>query len=79
MVLVIIGGMVLLYGYFQEMVFVQDFLRNTYSLLAIFLSAVLLFPLWRGIKNNIAHKPEYSLESRFCWYYLPRYIPISPA
>lgn len=52
MVLVIIGGMVLLYGYFQEMVFVQDFLRNTYSLLAIFLSAVLLFPLWRGIKKQ---------------------------
>lgn len=51
-VLVIIGGAVLLYGYLTDMVFVKDFLQNTYSLAAIGLSALLLFPLWRAIKKQ---------------------------
>lgn len=51
-VLVIIGGSVLAYGYVTDMVFVKDFLQNTFSLLAIALSAVLLIPLWRAIKRQ---------------------------
>lgn len=51
-VLVIIGGAVLLYGYLTEMVFVKDFLQNTLSLGAIALSALLLIPLWRAIKKQ---------------------------
>jgi len=51
-VLVIIGGAVLLYGYLTEMVFVEDFLHNSVSLIAIGLSALILIPLWRAIKNQ---------------------------
>jgi len=51
-VLVIIGGSVLFYGYFTEMIFVQDFLQSKLSLAAIGLSALLLFPLWRAIKKE---------------------------
>ena len=51
-VLVIIGGMVLFYGYYTEMTFVKEFLQNTISLSAIALSALLLIPLWRAIKKQ---------------------------
>jgi len=51
-VLVIIGGSVLFYGYFMEMIFVQDFLQSKLSLAAIGLSALLLFPLWQAIRNE---------------------------
>ncbi len=51
-VLVIIGGVVLLYGWLTDMVFVRDFLQNTYSLMAIGISALLLFPLWRAIRKQ---------------------------
>ncbi len=51
-VLVLIGGAVLLYGYWYEMVFVKDFFQNTLSLSAIGLSALLLIPLWRAIKRQ---------------------------
>lgn len=53
-VLVIIGGSVLAYGYLTDMVFVKDFLQNTFSLLAIALSAVLLIPLWTAIKKQFS-------------------------
>ena len=46
-VLVIIGGAVLLYGYWHEMIFVSEFIRNEYSIGAIGLSGLLLIPLWR--------------------------------
>ena len=51
-VLVVIGGVVLLYGWLTDMVFVRDFLQNTYSLLAIGISALLLIPLWRAIRKQ---------------------------
>jgi len=51
-VLVIIGGMVLFYGYYTEMTFVKEFLQNTISLSAIVLSALLLILLWRAIKKQ---------------------------
>ena len=58
-VLVILGGMVLFYGYWFDLVFVKDFLANFYSLSAVSLSAVLLIPLWKAIKE------EHSLLTRF--------------
>jgi len=51
-ILVIIGGAVLLYGYLTEMIFVEDFLQNAVSLSAIGLSALLLIPLWRAIRKE---------------------------
>ncbi len=57
-VLVIIGGMVLFYGYYTEMTFVKEFLRNKLSLAAIVLSALILIPLWRAIRK------EHSLLTR---------------
>lgn len=51
-VLVILGGAVLTYGYFTDMVFVKDFLLNGLSLASIGLSALLLIPLWRAIKRR---------------------------
>ncbi|MDR5589945.1 cytochrome d ubiquinol oxidase subunit II [Christiangramia sp. SM2212] len=51
-VLVIIGGAVLAYGYITDMVFVKDFLLNKISLASIGLSALLLIPLWRAIKRR---------------------------
>lgn len=51
-VLVIIGALVLLYGYLTDMVFVKDFLRNSLSLIAIALSGILLIPLWRAIRKQ---------------------------
>ncbi|MCM8571128.1 cytochrome d ubiquinol oxidase subunit II [Gramella jeungdoensis] len=50
--LVLIGGAVLTYGYFTNMVFVKDFLHNSFSLTAIGLSAVLLLPLWQAIRKQ---------------------------
>lgn len=50
--LVVIGGIVLAYGYLTEMVFVMDFLSNPVSLASIALSAVLLLPLWKSIKKE---------------------------
>ncbi|MCP9200003.1 cytochrome d ubiquinol oxidase subunit II [Gramella sp. GC03-9] len=51
-VLVIVGGCVLLYGYLTRMVFVMDFLQNWISLAAIGLSAILLIFLWRSIRRE---------------------------
>ncbi|SHI53263.1 cytochrome bd-I ubiquinol oxidase subunit 2 apoprotein [Mesonia phycicola] len=49
-VLVLIGFIILLYGYFNEVAFVLDFLENPFSLLAVFISGVVLIPLWKMIK-----------------------------
>lgn len=51
-ILVILGGIVLFYGYYTEMIFVEDFLSNFYSIGAVSLSAILLIPLWRAIKSQ---------------------------
>ncbi|AVR46062.1 cytochrome BD ubiquinol oxidase subunit II [Christiangramia fulva] len=51
-VLVILGGLVLLYGFLTDMAFVKDFVENPFSVAAILLSAVLLIPLWRAIRKE---------------------------
>lgn len=58
-IVVVTGGLLLFYGFMNEMVFVQDFLANAYSLSAVSLSALLLIPLWKAIKE------QHSLLTRF--------------
>ncbi|WP_299156900.1 cytochrome d ubiquinol oxidase subunit II [uncultured Christiangramia sp.] len=48
-VLVLVGGAVLFYGYWYDLVFIKEFLQNKISLIAIALSALLLIPLWFAI------------------------------
>ncbi|MFV9484887.1 cytochrome d ubiquinol oxidase subunit II [Christiangramia sp. ASW11-125] len=48
-VLVLVGGAVLFYGYWYDMVFIKEFLQNSISLIAIVLSALILIPLWFAI------------------------------
>lgn len=50
--LVLIGCILLSYGYLTKIKFVEDFLHNPVSLGAVFLSAALLFPLWISIKKG---------------------------
>lgn len=51
-ILVLIGLILILYGYFSEVAFIEDFLQNPFSLGAILLSAILLFPLWKNIRHE---------------------------
>lgn len=51
-VLVVLGGLVLLYGFLTDMAFVKDFVKNPFSVVAILLSAALLIPLWRAIRKE---------------------------
>ena len=52
LVVFILGLLTFLYGYFFDYVFIQDFITNPYSLFAIICSAILLYPLWKTIKNG---------------------------
>ncbi|MGY5847214.1 cytochrome d ubiquinol oxidase subunit II [Salegentibacter sp. HM20] len=58
-ILVIFGFILITYGYFSDVKFVQDFLSNQVSLLCVGLSGVLLFPLWKFIRK------EYRIASRY--------------
>jgi len=49
-VLVLIGFVILLYGYFNEIAFVIDFIENKYSIIAVAISGIVLIPLWKMIK-----------------------------
>lgn len=51
-VLVIIGFILITWGYFTKVQFVLGFIRNPVSVGAVFLSGVLLFPLWKFIKKE---------------------------
>lgn len=51
-ILVLIGSMVITYGYLYEVKFISDFISNPVSLLAVGLSALLLIPLWKFIRNE---------------------------
>lgn len=50
--LVVLGLVLILYGYFTGVKFIQDFIHNPVSLGAIALSALLLIPLWRSIRKQ---------------------------
>ena len=58
-VVVLTGALLLFYGFLNKMVFVQDFLASAYSLSAVSISALLLIPLWKAIKE------QHSLLTRF--------------
>jgi len=51
-VVVALGFLTLLYGYFSNISFVVDFLGNPWSISSIFISGVLLLPLWKSIKRG---------------------------
>ncbi|MFT5891397.1 MAG: cytochrome d ubiquinol oxidase subunit II [Dokdonia sp.] len=51
-VVVLIGFITILYGYYTEVLFVVDFIRNPYAMIAIILSAILLIPLWTSIRRG---------------------------
>lgn len=50
--LVIMGSVLIVYGYINEIQFIQDFIHNPVSIVAILLSAILLFPLWKNIRKQ---------------------------
>ncbi|WP_424494414.1 cytochrome d ubiquinol oxidase subunit II [Salinimicrobium sp. GXAS 041] len=50
--LVVIGFLLIVYGYFNGIEFIQDFIHNPVSLACIGLSGLLLIPLWRFIRNE---------------------------
>lgn len=49
---VVAGFAVLVTGFLEERDFVTDFVKGPYSVAAVLLSAVLLFPLWRAIRGG---------------------------
>ena len=51
-VLVLLGFIILLYGYFNEIAFVADFIENKLSVTGIIISALVLIPLWIMIKKR---------------------------
>ncbi|MCF4101430.1 cytochrome d ubiquinol oxidase subunit II [Gillisia sp. M10.2A] len=51
-VLVVIGFILLVYGYYNEMVFITDFIHNPVSIIAVSFSGILLIPLWKSIRNQ---------------------------
>ena len=51
-VLVIIGFILLAYGFLSENEFIKDFITNPVSIVAIVLSGILLIPLWKAIKKE---------------------------
>ncbi|GAB2775779.1 cytochrome d ubiquinol oxidase subunit II [Salinimicrobium soli] len=52
LLLVIIGLILVAYGYFTEVEFILDFITNPVSIGAIVLSAILLIPLWKSIRKQ---------------------------
>ena len=51
-VVVILGFITLIYGYFSGLNFINKFLSNIYSIISICLSGLLLIPLWKAIRGE---------------------------
>jgi len=51
-ILVLLGFIIILYGYFNNIAFVADFIENKTSLIAVIISALVLIPLWIMIKKR---------------------------
>lgn len=51
-VVVLVGFISIAYGAYIQLTFVDDFLSNGYTITAIILSAILLFPLWQSIRKG---------------------------
>ena len=50
--LVVTGLLLIVYGYLAKVEFIRDFIQNPFSIAAIILSALLLFPLWKNIRKQ---------------------------
>ncbi|MDH7448325.1 cytochrome d ubiquinol oxidase subunit II [Aquimarina sp. 2201CG14-23] len=51
-VVFITGLLTFIYGYIGEYVFVKDFIKNPYAIIAMIVSGLLLIPLWLTIKSG---------------------------
>ena len=51
-IVVLIGFITILYGYYTAIPFVIDFIHNPYAIIAVIISAVLLVPLWMSIRKG---------------------------
>ncbi|WP_324719525.1 cytochrome d ubiquinol oxidase subunit II [Salinimicrobium sp. HB62] len=51
-VLVVLGLLLITYGYLEEVKFISDFINNAVSIGAVAISGLLLFPLWRAVKKQ---------------------------
>ncbi|MDN3593756.1 cytochrome d ubiquinol oxidase subunit II [Zunongwangia endophytica] len=51
-ILVLLGFILIVYGFFNEIAFIWDFVTNPISLVCIVLSGILLFPLWKFIRSG---------------------------
>ncbi|WP_300022879.1 cytochrome d ubiquinol oxidase subunit II [uncultured Maribacter sp.] len=51
-IVVSLGFITLAYGYLSGIAFVVDFIGNIWSISAIIVSGILLFPLWKSIKSG---------------------------
>ncbi|MCC4229286.1 cytochrome d ubiquinol oxidase subunit II [Zunongwangia profunda] len=49
-VLVVLGFILIAYGFFSEIAFIRDFVTNPISIICIILSGILLIPLWKFIR-----------------------------
>lgn len=58
-VLVVLGFILIVYGYVNEIAFIKDFIHNPVSVIAVGLSGILLLPLWIFIRR------QYKLGSRY--------------
>lgn len=58
-VLVVLGFILISFGYFSDIKFAEDFIHNSVSLACVAFSGILLFPLWKFIKK------EYRIASRY--------------
>ena len=58
-VLVVLGFILISFGYFSDIKFAEDFIHNPVSLACVAFSGILLFPLWKFIKK------EYRIASRY--------------
>ncbi|MDT0687623.1 cytochrome d ubiquinol oxidase subunit II [Autumnicola psychrophila] len=56
--LVTIGFILVVYGYISDIAFIEDFITNPISIVAVVLSGILLIPLWNSIRkqNRIASR-----------------------
>ena len=52
LVVVTIGSLTMLYGYYNQVPFVLAFISNTFAIIAIILSALFLIPLWISIRGG---------------------------
>ncbi|MEW7291387.1 cytochrome d ubiquinol oxidase subunit II [Aquimarina sp. 2304DJ70-9] len=48
----VVGLITFGYGFFSENIFVRDFVENPFAMILVVFSAMLLFPLWKTIKNG---------------------------